>query len=85
MALTVLDDALDLLVMIRAQGELACVPVDEWPHGTGGKKPASKDVFQFPRHLLTELDAVLARRNAEVAEAKRLDAFNTLPDDYETN
>jgi hypothetical protein len=80
MSITVLDDALDLLVAIRAQGTIARLSYD----GDGFPMP-TKEVFQFPVSLVDALDAVLARRNAEVAEAKRLDAFNTLPDDYETN
>lgn len=65
MTLSILDDALELLVAIRAQGELACVDADPFGRSYGGKKPPSKDVFQFPRYLLDDLDAVLARRNAE--------------------
>jgi hypothetical protein len=50
-----------VLLQIKKQGELACVSVDDGY--TGGKKPASKDVWQFPRHLLTDIDAALTAPN----------------------
>lgn len=54
---------LEMLLAIKRHGELGCVQVhSEFPAGpTGGKKPASKDVWQFPRHMLVELDAAIAK------------------------
>lgn len=55
-------DLLRALQLIKRFGELACVSADagQFPQPTGGKKPATKDVWQFPRHLLTEIDIALA-------------------------
>lgn len=53
---------LDALRGIMAHGELACV--DAHPgafFGNGGKKPATKDVFQFPRHMLTEIEEAISK------------------------
>jgi predicted RNase H-like nuclease (RuvC/YqgF family) len=52
----VLRKALDA---VKRFGELACVDAGS-PRYTGGKKPMSKDVWQFPRHLLTDIDCALA-------------------------
>jgi hypothetical protein len=54
-----LMDAIDFLVAIRTHGELANLPIHDFD--VGGKKPASKDVFAFPRHMTVELDALLTR------------------------
>jgi len=53
----------EALNAIKQFGELACVDASSgW---TGGKKPATKDVWQFPRHLLTEIDQALSSIPAE--------------------
>jgi hypothetical protein len=49
----------DILQSIKTHGYLANIPVDQgW--GSSGKKPASKDVWCFPRHMLDDLDAALS-------------------------
>lgn len=54
-------DMLDALKAIKRFGELACVEVESgFPSRPSGKKPATKDVWQFPRHLLVEIDAAIA-------------------------
>lgn len=50
------------LEAILRHGELANVPTGSPFASYGGKKPPSKDVFVFPRHMLTGIEAVLARR-----------------------
>lgn len=50
----------DALTNIKRFGELACVQLPTIG-GSGGKKPPSKEVWQFPRHMLVEIDAALAR------------------------
>lgn len=57
-------ELLDMLKAIKQHGELACVDAHLGSYFTGGKKPATKDVFQFPRHMLTELDAAIAKATA---------------------
>ena len=48
---------------IKNQGELASVNVER-PFGyTGGKKPATKEVWQFPRHLMADIDAALGKED----------------------
>lgn len=54
-------ELLDMLNSIKRHGELACVDAHTGRYFTGGKKPATKDVFQFPRHLLTGVDAAIAK------------------------
>jgi hypothetical protein len=54
--------ALDMLKNIKRLGELACVSVDTLGFPTGGKKPATKDVFQFPRYLLQVIDAIISAK-----------------------
>lgn len=53
------DDLLTALKAIKQFGELSNVSVGDGY--TGGKKPASKDVWQFPRHMLVEIDAAIAK------------------------
>lgn len=53
-------ELLEALLAIKRFGELANVSVDAGGF-TGGKKPASKDVWQFPRHMLVDLDAAIAK------------------------
>lgn len=49
----------DMLQSIKMYGYLANIPVDQgW--GSSGKKPASKDVWCFPRHMLDDLEAALS-------------------------
>lgn len=50
----------EVLRAVKKFGELACVSADPPHFYTGGKKPASKDVWQFPRHILAEIDAALS-------------------------
>lgn len=50
------------LEAILRHGELANVPTGSPFASYGGKKPPSKDVFAFPRHMLTGIEEVLARR-----------------------
>lgn len=57
-------ELLEALLAIKRFGELANVSAGRDWGGSSGKKPASKDVFQFPRHLLVELDAALAKAGA---------------------
>lgn len=47
-----------LLRLIKLHGELACVDAQRLGY-SGGKKPATKEVFQFPRHMLADIDAAL--------------------------
>lgn len=54
------DTALDVLRQIKLQGELACVDADGPFYRSGGKKPATKEVWQFPRHLMSAVDDALA-------------------------
>lgn len=54
-------DLLGALLLIKRFGELGCVSAGDIWGGTGGKKPSTKEVWQFPRHLLTEIDAALAK------------------------
>lgn len=53
-------DLLAALKAIKQYGELANLSVDTWPNTSSGKKPASKDVWAFPRHMLVEVDAAIA-------------------------
>lgn len=53
-------ELLEVLQSIKRHGELVSISASD-PFYTGGKKPASKDMFAFPRHMLVELDAALAR------------------------
>lgn len=59
-----LKEALDAsdraLQSILRFGEAACVDAGSF-YPPGGKKPASKEVWQFPRHLLTDIEAALAK------------------------
>lgn len=49
----------DFIESIKTRGYLANIPVDQgW--GSSGKKPASKDVWCIPRHMLNDLDAALS-------------------------
>lgn len=49
----------DFIQSVKTHGELANIPVGHaW--GSSGKKPASKDVWCFPRHMLNDLDAALS-------------------------
>lgn len=41
-------------------GSLGCVERGSF-YPPGGKKPATQDVWQFPRHLLTDIEAALAK------------------------
>lgn len=52
--------AIDVLKNIKRFGELACVNVD-LGFLMGGKKPHTKDVFQFPRYMLQEIDEIIGR------------------------
>lgn len=58
------DALVQALNGIKRFGELANVSAEGGHFYTGGKKPASKDVWQFPRHMLTEIDAALALAGA---------------------
>ncbi len=52
-----------ILEAIKRHGELGNVQVGSlW--GSSGEKPPSKDVWQFPRHMLAEIDEALAIRAA---------------------
>lgn len=55
----------EALASIIRCGELANVSAEPLFGYSGGKKPASKDVWQFPRHMLTKIDAALARARGE--------------------
>lgn len=60
-ALRGVEAARDVLVGIKANGELASVSAEGPFSGyTGGKKPQSKEVFQFPRWMLTDIDEAIA-------------------------
>jgi hypothetical protein len=51
----------EVLDSIRRFGEMANVSAQP-PHSfVGGKKPASKDVWQFPRHLLEDIDTAIGK------------------------
>lgn len=50
-------DLYDALKAIIRHGELGCIDVGA--SYTGGKKPATMDVWQFPRHLLNRVEAAL--------------------------
>ena len=66
----------EALTLIKRFGELAGVSAESGFSSPSGKKPASKDVFQFPRHLLTEIDAALSKARGEtsLAQAEAEDA-----------
>jgi len=66
---TALRDALgrekalrEVLEAIKRFGELANVSTEQGHVAPSGKKPGSKDVWQFPRHMLVEIDAALESR-----------------------
>lgn len=59
-------DLLRALQLIVRFGHLGCVHVDGHATPTGGKKPATKDVWQFPRHLLTEIEIALTKAGANL-------------------
>lgn len=52
--------AYEMLRRIIHFGELCNLPAGDF-YPPGGKKPSSKDMFAFPRHMLTEIEAVLAK------------------------
>lgn len=62
------EDLRDALRAIMLHGELACVSVDHGHLFSGGKKPATKEVWQFPRHLLAR--HLLTKIEAPVSKAK---------------
>lgn len=54
----------DLLAALQAivrHGELANIDAGDPFSNYGGKKHPSKDVFAFPRHMLNEIDAAIAK------------------------
>lgn len=53
-------ELLAALESIKRFGSLGCVDVSGHFY-TGGKKPATMDVWQFPRHMLVEIDAAIAK------------------------
>ena len=55
----------DVLKNIQDYGELANVSADSGFRYHGGKKSPSKDVWQFPRHLLVDLEAALAEKEPD--------------------
>lgn len=50
-----------IMKSIKTYGELACVDVDRGSLRPSGKKPATKEVWQFPRHMLDEVDAAISK------------------------
>lgn len=54
---------LEALRNIKRFGELGCVDVGA--RFTGGKKPATKDVWQFPRHMLVEIEEAIAKAEGQ--------------------
>lgn len=64
-----IEEIVDLLQKIKRFGELACVDAEPRNFYSGGKKPATKDVWQFPRHMMTNLDTLLSRiQSTEAAQ-----------------
>jgi len=55
---------LEALKSIMRHGDLVNIQIDPG-FGSSGKKPASKDMFAFPRHMLTDIEAAIA--DAETA------------------
>jgi hypothetical protein len=53
-------EPLYMLKAILRFGELANIDAGSPYQNYGGKKPPSKDVFCFPRHMLTDIEAVIA-------------------------
>lgn len=53
-------DLLDALKSILRHGELANIDKGG-PHWGGGKKPPTMDAWAFPRHMLTGLEAAVAK------------------------
>lgn len=54
-------DLLDALKAIKLYGELVNISAGHGWGSSGGKKPASKDMFAFPRHMLVEVDEAIAK------------------------
>ncbi len=75
------DALVSMLKRIMKYGELGCVDVGGY-HPSGGKKPASKDVWQFPRHMLTDIEAALA--TAEPSEHPSQNGLTESPDQLVT-
>lgn len=57
-------DLLEMLHAIKRFGELANIGLGE-SYPPGGKKPGSKDVWAFPRHMLVDLDAAIAKASGQ--------------------
>lgn len=55
------DALLKALKAILSHGELRNIEANPEAHFLGGKKPATKDVWTFPRHMLTDLEAAIAK------------------------
>ncbi len=51
---------LEMLEAIKRHGELGNVSTGGWHGSKPAGNPMSKDVWQFPRHMLTEIDVVIA-------------------------
>lgn len=51
---------LEVLLGIKLHGGIACVDVSGGDY-TGGKKPATQDMWAFPRWMLTGIDAAIAK------------------------
>ncbi len=54
-------EMLEVLKAILSHGELRNVEANPEARFLGGKKPATKDVWTFPRHMLTDLEAAIAK------------------------
>jgi len=51
---------IEMLQAIIRHGELANID-QGGPHWGSGKKPPSMEAWAFPRHMLTDIDAVIAK------------------------
>lgn len=58
---------LEMLKAILTFGELACVSAEHGYVSPSGKKPASKDVFQFPRHMMQDIEETITEAERETA------------------